>query len=218
MIDLKLALQERGLTVAHIKTDSVKIPNATPEDIEFVKDFGKRYGYTFEHEATYEKLALVNDAVYVAKYGWASKEKLIGTWTAVGAQFQHPYVFKQMFGRGDDEIGFEDFCETKQVTKGAIYLDFDAVQSPMFNYVGMHFVGRTGRFVPVREGHGGGILYRVQDGKGYAVAGTKGYLWLEAEVARSLPLSAIDMSYFEKLLEDARKTIEKFGSVDEFVS
>lgn len=218
MIDLKLALQERGLTVAHIKTDSVKIPNATAEDIEFVREFGKRYGYTFEHEATYEKLALVNDAVYVAKYGWASKEKLIGTWTAVGAQFQHPYVFKQMFGRGDDEIGFEDFCETKQVSQGSMYLDFDAVQKPMFDYGPMHFVGRTGRFVPVREGFGGGILYRVKDGKGYAVAGTKGYLWLEAEIARTLPLSAIDMSYFEKLLDDARNTIEKFGNVDEFVS
>jgi energy-coupling factor transporter ATP-binding protein EcfA2 len=220
MIDLKLALQERGLTVAHIKTDSVKIPNATEADIEFVKEFGKRYGYTFEHEATYEKMALVNDAVYVAKYGWASKEKLIGTWTAVGAQFQHPYVFKQMFGKGDDEIGFDDFCETKQVTKGAIYMDFDSVK-PMVNTDSppeMQFVGRTGRFVPVKEGFGGGILYRVQDGKRYAVAGTKGYLWVEAEVARDLPLSAIDMGYFESLLEDARKTIDKFGNVDEFVA
>src|SRR5215204_491818 len=33
MIDLKHALQERGLSVVHIKTDSVKIPDATPEDI-----------------------------------------------------------------------------------------------------------------------------------------------------------------------------------------
>jgi hypothetical protein len=220
MIDLKRALHERGAKVVHIKTDSVKIANATDEDVQFVIEFGKKYGYDFEHEATYSKFALVNDAVYVAKYGWSSKEKLIGTWTAVGAQFQHPYVFKQLFGQGDDEIGFDDFCETKQVTKGAMYLDFDSVQ-PMVTVETppeMKFVGRTGRFVPVKEGFGGALLYRVQDDKKYAVAGTKGYLWLEAETARDLPLSAIDMEYFENLLEEARKTINKFGNVDEFVS
>ena len=34
MVDLKHAVQERGFTVAHIKTDSIKIPNATPELIK----------------------------------------------------------------------------------------------------------------------------------------------------------------------------------------
>lgn len=220
MIDLKHALHERGAKVVHIKTDSVKIANATDEDVKFVIEFGKRYGYDFEHEATYSKFALVNDAVYVAKYGWSSKEKLIGTWTAVGAQFQHPYVFKQLFGQGDDEITFDDLCETKQVTKGAMYLDFDSVKAMATadSPAEMKFVGRTGRFVPVKEGFGGALLYRVQDGKKYAVAGTKGYLWLEAETARDLPLNAIDMEYFESLLEESRKTINKFGNVDEFVS
>ena len=52
MVDLKNEVQKRGFTVAHIKTDSIKIPDATPEIIKFVMDFGKRYGYTFEHEAT----------------------------------------------------------------------------------------------------------------------------------------------------------------------
>ena len=44
MIDLKHAVQEKGFTVAHIKTDSIKIPNATDEIINFVVDFGKKYG------------------------------------------------------------------------------------------------------------------------------------------------------------------------------
>ena len=66
MIDLKHEVQQRGFTVAHIKTDSIKIPDATPEIIQFVMDFGKKYGYTFEHEATYERMCLVNDAVYIA--------------------------------------------------------------------------------------------------------------------------------------------------------
>lgn len=68
MINLKHEVQERGFTVAHIKTDSIKIPDATPEIIQFVMDYGKRYGYTFEHEATYDRMCLVNDAVYIAKY------------------------------------------------------------------------------------------------------------------------------------------------------
>lgn len=68
MIDLKNEVLSRGFTVAHIKTDSIKIPDATPDIIQFVMDFGKRYGYTFEHEATYDRMTLVNDAVYIAKY------------------------------------------------------------------------------------------------------------------------------------------------------
>ncbi len=38
----------RGFTVCHIKTDSIKIPNATPEIIQFCMEFAEKYGYTFE--------------------------------------------------------------------------------------------------------------------------------------------------------------------------
>ena len=67
MVDLMYEVQARGFTVAHIKTDSIKIPNATPEIINFVMEFGKLYGYTFEHEATYEQMCLANNAVHIAK-------------------------------------------------------------------------------------------------------------------------------------------------------
>lgn len=119
MIDLKHEVQKRGFTVAHIKTDSIKIPDATPEIIQFVMDFGKKYGYTFEHEATYEKMCLVNNAVYVAKY---KDGKHAGEWTATGTQFQVPYVFKKLFSR--ESIEFEDMCEAKSV-KSALYLDMN---------------------------------------------------------------------------------------------
>jgi DNA polymerase elongation subunit (family B) len=79
MIDLKNFCQEHGWQVVHIKTDSIKIPNATPQIIETIKLFGAKYGYTFEHEATYDKFCLVNDAVYIAHVGWAEKAKKIGT-------------------------------------------------------------------------------------------------------------------------------------------
>lgn len=126
MIDLKHEVQKRGFTVAHIKTDSIKIPDATPEIIQFVMDFGKRYGYTFEHEETYEKMCLVNNAVYIAKYKKPHIDKKTGKeiwWTATGTQFQVPYVFKTLFSR--EPIKFEDMCETKQVSKGSLYLDMN---------------------------------------------------------------------------------------------
>lgn len=208
MIDLKNFVQERGFTVAHIKTDSIKIPNATPEIIEEVTKFGEKYGYTFEHEATYDAFCLVNDAVYVARQG--------DKWTAVGAQFQHPVVFKTLFGSKDD-ITFQDLCETKQVSKGAMYLDYQSTKPMAFTDIpegSMHFIGRTGLFVPLKEGFGGGILYRVQDEKNYAVAGTKGYLWQESDLAASLDPDAIDMSYYDSLIESARETIAKFGDYE----
>lgn len=119
MIDLKHEVQKRGFTVAHIKTDSIKIPNATPDIIEFVMRFGEKYGYTFEHEATYERMCLVNDAVYIARY---KDGKKAGQWTATGTQFQVPYVFKTLFSR--EAISFDDMCETKSVST-ALYLDMN---------------------------------------------------------------------------------------------
>jgi hypothetical protein len=208
MIDLKHEVQARGFIVAHIKTDSIKIPNATPEIIEFVTEYGKKWGYDFEHEGTYEKFCLVNDAVYIAYKD--------NHWDAVGAQFQHPYIYKTLFSKED--LTWDDHCETKSVTQGAMYLDF-AAEKPMHmtDDSTIQFVGRTGRFVPVLPGCGGGVLYRIKDDKKYAVAGTKGYLWLEAEVAKTLGDKVeVDMSYFDNLVDTARKTIEKFGEFKEF--
>ena len=119
MVNLKHEVQRRGFIVAHIKTDSIKIPDATPEIIQFVMDYGKQYGYNFEHEATYDRMCLVNDAVYIAKY---KDGKHTGEWTATGTQFQVPYVFKKLFSK--EPIEFEDMCETKSVTS-ALYLDMN---------------------------------------------------------------------------------------------
>ena len=119
MVDLKHAVQEQGFTVAHIKTDSIKIPNATPSIIEFVMNFGKQYGYNFELEAVYDRMCLVNKAVYIARY---KNGPHAGEWTATGTQFQQPYVFKTLFSH--EPIEFDDMCETKNA-KTAIYLDMN---------------------------------------------------------------------------------------------
>ena len=114
----------RGFTVVHIKTDSIKIANATPEIIQFCMDFAKKYKYDFEHEATYDRICLVNDAVYIARYSGDEKVngRHSGEWTATGKQFQVPYVFKTLFSHED--VIFEDKCVTQQV-KTSLYLDMN---------------------------------------------------------------------------------------------
>ena len=215
MIDLKHAVQERGFTVAHIKTDSIKVPNATPEIIKFVMDFGRRYGYTFEHEATYDRMCLVNDAVYIAKY----KEPHSGEWTATGAQFAVPYVFKKLFSR--EKIDFEDMCETKSVSS-ALYLDMnEALPEDEHDY---HFIGRVGLFCPIKPGCGGGELVREgtdKEGniKYSSATGAKGYRWLESETVQLLRKEKdIDRSYYDGLVDDAVETISKYGDFERFVA
>lgn len=211
MINLKHEVQKQGFIVAHIKTDSIKIPDATPEIIQFVMDYGKLYGYTFEHEATYDRMCLVNDAVYIAKY---KDGKHAGEWTATGTQFQVPYVFKKLFS--GEEIIFEDLCETKSVST-ALYLDMnEELSEDEHNY---RFVGKVGQFCPIKPGYGGGLLMREKDGKYYAAGGTKGYRWLESEMVKTLGKEKdIDRSYYEKMADEAVESISAYGDFEWFVS
>ena len=215
MRTLQDAVQARGFTVAHIKTDSIKIPNATPEIIEFCKDFAQQYGYLFEHEATYEKMCLVNNAVYIAKYGWAVKKKNIGKWTATGAQFAEPFLFKKIFSK--EPIEFDDYGQVKSVTSPAlIYLDFnEGLPEGEHNY--MH-IGRVGSFVPVIDGVGGGLLLR-KNGESYnAVVGTKGYRWKESAIVKSLGNEdQVALAYFYRLMDEAITSIKMYGPVEDFV-
>ena len=216
MINLKHEVQKRGFIVAHIKTDSIKIPDATPEIIQFVMDFGKEYGYTFEHEATYDRMCLVNDAVYIAKY---KDGKHAGEWTATGTQFAVPYVFKRLFS--GEPIEFEDMCETKSVAT-ALYLDTN--EGLPENEHSYHFVGKVGSFCPIKPGYGGGELLREgKDKEGNirccSLSGAKGYRWLESEMVKELDKEKyIDLSYYDKLVDDAADTISKYGDFEWFVS
>lgn len=231
MINLKHEVQKRGFTVAHIKTDSIKIPDATPEIIQFVMDYGNLYGYTFEHEATYDRMCLVNDAVYIAKY----KD---GEWTATGTQFQVPYVFKKLFTK--EPIEFGDMCETKSVTT-AIYIDRSPDEAAAYihnpeiadsetdsivldNGHSLQFVGKVGLFTPIKEGVGGGKLVKqALDKNGNvkydSVGGTKDHLWMESEMVKVLKKeSDIDKSYYEEMVNDAKAAISKYGDFEWFVS
>jgi hypothetical protein len=221
MIDLKQALQAKGVQVVHIKTDSVKIPLTDAGIIDYIIQFGKEYGYDFEHEETYDKFCLVNDAVYIAgvlPVPWEDPFPAL-KWTAVGAQFQHPYVYKTLF-TGEKPV-FTDFCESRSVVKGTMYL-YGGPETPVNGVLDgdaeqLRHVGRTGLFVPVETG--GKALYRFNEGKYYAVSGTKGYLWVEAPVAEAMGENLrIDMAYFDKMKDDAIRTIEKFMPFEEFMA
>ena len=285
MINLKHEVQKRGFTVAHIKTDSIKIPDATPEIIQFVTDYGKLYGYTFEHEATYDRMCLVNDAVYIAKYNDGPHEyeftnglKGKSEWTATGAQFIEPYVFKSLFSH--EPIRFSDLTITNSCTT-ALYLDmneklpdvsaaekeYDRLRSGLNKIKKEHgidilklreyfeidelyevlpvetadkvagtfqrmdelssvistghdyvFIGKVGLFTPVKPGHGGGLLMREKDGKYYAVGGTSGYRWLEAETTHDRLEDLVDIHYFQAMDDEAVSDIGKYGDFDDFVS
>ena len=231
MTDLKYEVQERGFTVAHIKTDSIKIPDATPEIIEFVMRLGERYGYTFEHEATYEKMCLVNNAVYIAKYAKADKceamygyipgdnKKHGGEWTATGEQFAVPYVFKTLFSK--EPIEFEDMIETFSVAS-SLYLDMnESLPEGEHDY---RFIGKVGAFCPIKPGHEGGELLREGVDKNGnikydAATGSKGYRWLEAEMVKVLGKEDdIDISYYTKLVDAAKDSISTYGDFEWFVS
>lgn len=272
MINLRNLVQQKGYTVVHIKTDSIKIENPDDEIISFVVDYGKAFGYNFEVEHIFEKICLVNNAVYIAKLAeddpdWiktCKKAKAEGKpkptrWTATGDQFKNPYVFKTLFS-GED-IEFKDLCETKTVNVGEIYLDFNESledvseyeeciatrideangkkltkkkQALLEQYANLsddklnemislgheyRFVGQVGSFCPVNPNTGGAIMYRRNNDKNFAVEGTKGWLWKEAEVIKDTDMqNIIDYRYFDKLVEDAKDKIAQYGDFEQFVS
>lgn len=179
-----------GYHPIHIKTDSIKIANGDDFIRDFCMDFARKYGYEFEHEATYDKFCIVNKAVYIAHSCYGDH---CGEWTATGAQFAVPYVFKTMFSKED--ITFEDMCETFSVKKGDIYLDFNeelvdvsdvekqrdkfttqikkgdtsliADRESLATEINAghdyKFVGRVGQFTPILPGNKAGELRVIRD-------------------------------------------------------
>lgn len=227
----------KGFRIIHVKTDSIKIAEATPEIIQFCMDFAKKYGYTFEHEATYEKICLVNNAVYVAKaatpewcqqtYGYLPEEnepsylEENGYWTATGTQFQVPYVFKTLFSK--QPVDFEDKCEVKSSKEGALYLDFnEGMAEGEHNY---RFVGKVGQFTPMKNGAGGAKLLAKREDKKtgetkYVNApGATDYRWMGSEMVRiSNKQDLVDENFYISLVDDAKASVSKYGDFEWFTS
>lgn len=221
MVNLKNMVEEEGFNVIHIKTDSIKVENPTPELQKKIEDYGRLYGYNFEVESIFDRICLLNDAVYICKMADDSPEDP-GKWHGTGAQVKEeksPYAFKTLFSK--EPIEFDDMCETKSVDT-ALYLDFnEGLPEGEHNY---KFVGKVGRFTPMKAGCGAGVLVRQgKDKEGNvkydSASGAKGYLWMESEVVRSLHLEKyIDRSYYQKQVDDLVDTISKFGDFEAFTS
>lgn len=215
MVDLKNLVQEEGYQVLHIKTDSIKIPNADDYIIDKIQEFGKKWGYDFEFdekEDLYDRFCLVNDAVFIAKIANTDRNK---GWVAVGAQFKHPYVFKTFFS--GEPITIDDYSEVKSVTT-ALYLDFNDKDTPMINEdtKDMRYIGKTGSFIPVTKD--GGYLVREKGDNYHSATGASGHKWQETRIVKELGRTdTIDMSYYHRLADAAVTTISAFGDFEKFV-
>lgn len=216
MIDLQKNVEAMGYTVVHVKTDSIKVANPTPEIENYILEFGKKYGYNFEIEAVYDRICLVNRAVYIARYSMEHPEEdERGKWTATGDQFKQPYIFKTLFSR--EPIQFEDMCETKTV-QTALYLDMNEnLPEGEHDY---RFIGKAGLFCPVKEGEGGGLLLRdAGEGKFASAEGAKGYRWMEAEMVKLNHLEdRINREYYNRLVDEAKDDISAYVPFEEFVA
>jgi hypothetical protein len=213
MRTLQDEVEQKGFKVVHIKTDSIKIADPTPEIEEFVCSFGAEYGYTFEVEAEWEKLCLVNKSTFIGKQTVLSPQAP-GKWTPTGDQFKEPYVFKTLFSH--EPVIFDDMCIT-MTTQSALYLDMnEGLSENEHNYV---FVGKAGSFIPIKDGYGGGELMRIEsDGRYSYASGAKGYRFLEAETIRDTDSDEmIDRSYFDELVNKAITAISKQGDFYWFV-
>lgn len=210
-------VESQDFNVIHIKTDSIKIENPTDEILDYVVKRGKDYGYTFEVEHTWNRICLVDDAQFIGLHDYDDPESPF-EWDATGKKFQVPYIYKTLFTH--EPITFDDMCETFSVTAGTLHLVFDEGKENEVD----QFIGRVGQFTPMITGKGA-HLYRVNDGKRYAAAGSTNketkerYDWLESEEVVSNHLEDyINKSYYISKCNDAIDCINKFGSYDDFVT
>ena len=262
MRTLQDEVESRGFKIVAIKTDSIKIADATKEIIDFCMEFAQKYSYTFEFEACYDKICQINDADYIAKYkdgDWCKERfgfvpgdnaKHAGQWTATGKQFAVPYVFKTLFSK--EPIVADDLCETFSV-KSALYLDMNEKLPDVSTYEkelekledkykkgklsdttfekesaklvplieeghDYHFIGKVGRFTPIKPGRGGGVLCREQNGKYYAPAGTTGFRWLESEMISDDIFDLVDESFYRTMVDDRIADISQYGDFEWFAS
>ena len=230
---LRREVEKLGYSVCHIKTDSIKIPDATKEIQDFVIKFGREFGYEFETEGVFTKFCLLNDAAYIAKCE-------DGSWITKAAQFKKEkssYTYKRLFSK--EPIVFEDMCEVVNVNKGALYLDMNEqcedvteLEKDLDKLIKKHkkagtdydkdpyviqlrddikkghnyiFVGRVGQFTPIKKGAGGGVLCCIDDdGRVTSPGGTVGYRWLESEDIKQFGLdNPIDESYYIHKVDEA---------------
>ena len=193
-------------------------------------------------------MCLVNDAVYIAKYKdgkHAGEWTATGTQFAVPYVFKKLFsgeeiAFEDMcetksvssalyldMNEGLPDVSEHEkaFSKAESDYKKGLLSDttFEATCEELRSQIeeghNYRFIGKIGQFCPIKDGCGGGLLMREKDGKYYAATGSKGYRWLESEMVRELDKQAdIDRGYYDKLVDEAVKTISEYGDFEWFVS
>ena len=215
MIDLEEAVKKQGYQVIHTVTDSVKIPNFDDKIRKFVEDFGHKYGYNFDLEATYDKLCLIDGHNYIA-YG-------NGHWASTAAEFSEPYVFKTLFSH--EQLTLSDYAQTKNSNKGALVLSNQNIEDTK-NIIDYEFIGKVGSFLPIGKQYGGKYLMTMlkndDERRFVSVTKTKGYTWMETETAQKLfgdsIFEKIDYRYYYEMANKAKSDIEQYIDYDKFTA
>lgn len=192
MIDLRFYMEEKDYEVIHIKTDSIKIANFDDRAKKLIDDFGNlpKYNYKFEHEDTYSRMALINNAVYIAQ---SARD---GHWSRIGTEFRHEYSFKKIWSKED--IIPEDFYIVKQ-SIGHIYL-------------GDRFIGKVGSIYASLTGD---EAKYTKDGESFNyLSETKGFLFRPTD---EFKLTDVDMSFYDARALAGLKKIAKVGDVNQMV-
>ena len=191
MVDLRFYLEELGYNVIHIKTDSVKVADITEECVQIIHEFGARpeYNYKFDYEDRYSRLALINNAVYICQ----SDMKKPGKWSATGAEFRDPYVFKRVWTK--EKLVDKDFFITKQ-SKGHIYL-------------GTEFIGKVGSIYASKSGEE--ALWTTDEENFKYLTETKGYRFKKSD---DFLFTDIDMDYYDAKAIKGLKKIMKVGDIN----
>ena len=197
MVDLQEAVEKEGYKVVHIKTDSIKVANVDQHIADFIMAFGKKYGYTFEWEATYETICLINKADYVFHNEKRELEdEVVQEWGVTGAILAKPYVFKTLFTK--EPLTESDFAIVKEVKNASIYLSDK-------------FIGRIAELYASISGQ---EAKRVKDdGAEGALNGTKGYMWRLMSDYQGF--EDLEMRYYHDVVEAAYKKIAKVGDPTE---
>lgn len=232
MMMVKRELEAMGQRVIHVKTDSFKLPGAGQEIFDYLQERAHAFGYNFDWEATYSRLALVNKAVIIGQYEYPEKKR--GQWSPIGAQFAMPYVLKKLF-TGDD-VKEEDFAIFKSA-KSSIYLGdrFIGKNANVYASVTGEDMFRTGEVdvakkIQTRWNKGmdpekiakevalslDDVLRIAENGfkpemqtTMNSVTGTKGYGWkLWSDYSG---VDDIDVGYYDGLVKDAVDSIYKVG-------
>lgn len=203
MMMLQEEVESKGYEVIHIKTDSIKIVDMDDAIKEYCMNRANEFGYVFEHEHTFDKLALTNKATLIHRVGWSPDPEEIGEWIAIGAQYEMPIVKKTLFTH--EPIMEEDYFLFKQST-APIKMTNKASFKDILPEDNDRFIGKNAE---VYASHSGKNLYADRGETKAAVTGTKGYLWSLASEYKGK--EDIDMQYYEMLVSNAVDDIFKKG-------